>query len=275
MVRGPTILAVDSDPTARAAIGATLATLPADVHVAGSSTEFRDFVGTIAADLYLIDLDLPDGDGYRIARAICRGAAAPVVFSSRHGDEEHLAGDGGRRRSIADVVFSSRHGDEEHRLTALELGAIEYLAKPVSPRELALRVRNITTQLRRAKAGPGDPHPAATTEAASVIIGDLVLDRHRRCLRGGREAEVPLTASEFVTLALLAASPGSPVTRQAIAERLGPQSAARHNPRIVDILIWRLRKKLGRLSAVAGPIVTLPSQGYMLVAAAEAKTTAR
>jgi DNA-binding response OmpR family regulator len=169
------------------------------------------------------------------------------------------------RQPPAPIVFLTVHGDEPHRLKALELGAIEYLSKPIHPRELALRIKNLTAQLSSAKAAGAEPRIGAAPATAIRRIGDLLLDLPRRRLGDGRGNEIALTASEFETLALLTAAPHRVVTRQEIAAKLGPQSAARHNARIVDILIWRLRKKLGRGSMIDRLIVTAPSQGYIFV----------
>jgi DNA-binding response OmpR family regulator len=236
----PTILAVDDDPTARTFIGKTLAALPANVRLAATCAEFTDLAAAVAADLYLIDVDLPDGDGYQLARSL-------------------------RHTSFNPIIFLTVHDDDGHKLRALELGAIEYLCKPIHPRELALRIRNIFDSFGKA-SGTASHLASGALPTAVRRVGDLSLDLLRRRLSDNRGHEIALTASEFETLALLAAAPNTVVTRREIASRLGPQSAARHNPRIVDILIWRLRKKLCRGSGEEHWITTLPSQGYMFVA---------
>ena len=170
-----------------------------------------------------------------------------------------------RRRSPSPIVFLTVHGDMHHKLQALELGAIEYLQKPIHQREFALRIRNIAAGLTRASntevLARSAPRPWTPRR-----IGDLSLDPLRRRLSDACGNEIALTAAEFETLALLTAAPQVVVTRQEIAARLGPQSAARYNARIVDILIWRLRKKLCGGSTTDRFIKTLPSQGYMFVA---------
>ena len=68
----PTILAVDDDATARSYVEKTLAGLPAHVRLAGNCAEFTRLAAAVAADLYLIDIDLPDGDGYGLAGNVRR-----------------------------------------------------------------------------------------------------------------------------------------------------------------------------------------------------------
>src|SRR5207342_1678533 len=122
------------------------------------------------------------------------------------------------------------------------------------------RVRNIIASFNGAD-GVVLRRAGVTPAAVLRRVGDLSLDLRRRRLSDDRGNEIALTAAEFTTLALLADTPNAVVTRQEIAHRLGRQSAAQNNPRIVDILIWRLRKKLCRASATDRLIATLPSQG--------------
>jgi DNA-binding response OmpR family regulator len=113
----------DDDPTARLFIALTLSPLPVDVYVTATCREFRAMSDAMPADLYLIDVDLPDGDGFLMAEAL-------------------------RARSASPMIFLSVHGDDGHRLRALELGAVEYLSKPIHPREFSLRIQNILTSVR-------------------------------------------------------------------------------------------------------------------------------
>jgi two-component system, OmpR family, response regulator len=229
----PCILAVDDDATTRAFLAGTLAPLPVRLHLAASCREFGELLERVAPSLCLLDVDLPDGDGFALAELL-------------------------RRRPGTPAVFLTVHGDDARKLRALELGAVEYLAKPVHPRELLLRVANLLATLGRrgGEAGPA-PRPAPGP-------GGLRLDPPRRRLLDAGGEDLGLTAAEFDVLALLASRPRTVVSRQEIAQRLGPRSAARHNARIVDILIWRLRKKLRHRFQRDRFVVTVPSRGYML-----------
>lgn len=228
----PCVLAVDDDPTARAFLSGTLGGLPVSLQLASSCREFAELAGSVEPSLCLIDVELPDGDGFHLADTLLKNSGTPFVFLTVH----------------------ARDG---HRLRGLELGAVDYLAKPIHPRELALRVQNLLARLA---------HNRERRTAAVVArrFAGLRLDLSRRRLLGGDGRDLGLTASEFEALALLTARPRLVVTRQEIAERLGPQSAARHNARIVDILVWRLRRKLSREGAgLDEAIVTAPSRGYV------------
>jgi DNA-binding response OmpR family regulator len=160
------------------------------------------------ADLVLLDLGLPDIDGYEVCRRLRATSSVPII------------------------VITAR-GDEIDRVLGLELGADDYLVKPFGIRELIARIRAV---LRR--AAPGGPEPADT-----VVHGDLEVDtRTRRVLVAGEE--ITLTRKEFDLLALLAADPGATRTREEILEQVwdphwyGPTKT-------LDVHVASLRKKLG------------------------------
>jgi DNA-binding response OmpR family regulator len=136
------------------------------------------------ADLVLLDLGLPDGDGMDVLRRLRRIAATPVVVLTARDAER-------------DVV------------RGLRLGADDYLVKPVRLRELLARVDAVA---RRTRGGGG--------EAADVVeIEDLRVDlAGRRAAVAG--AEVPLTAKEFDILAALARRPGAAVSRQQLLDEV-------------------------------------------------------
>lgn len=158
-------------------------------------------------DLVILDLGLPDMDGYAVCRRL-------------------------RSRSNVPIVVVTARGDEVDRVIGLELGADDYMVKPFGFRELVARIRAV---LRRAGDGGGAD--------AVQVLGDLVVDRRtRRVLVDGEE--VNLSPKEFDLLALLAADPGAVVTRQTILEEVwdphwyGPTKT-------VDVHVASLRRKLG------------------------------
>lgn len=237
----PSILAVDDDATARTFLSQALpSALPVELHLASSCHEFGEMMGTVEPSLCLIDVELPDGDGFALAEML-------------------------RRKSAAPIVFLTAHADEARRLRGLELGAVEYLAKPIHPRELTLRIRNLLAKIAHPLGNQTVIPPPQPPSVRIRRFGRWRLDLMRRCLIDTEGRDHSLTASEFEVLALLTAKPHVVVTRQDIARHLGPQSAARHNARIVDILVWRLRKKLRDPSQKGDAIATVPSRGYMLV----------
>ncbi len=163
------------------------------------------------AELILLDLGLPDIDGYAVCRQL-------------------------RMRSSVPIIAVTARGAEVDRVVGLELGADDYLVKPFGFRELVARMRAVT---RRTTAAGGGDDPAE----AVLDLGRLSVDtRTRRVHVDG--VEVGLSPKEFDLLALLAADPGAVVTRQQILEEVwdphwyGPTKT-------VDVHVASLRRKLG------------------------------
>jgi DNA-binding response OmpR family regulator len=160
-------------------------------------------------DMVLLDLGLPDVDGYRVCQEI-------------------------RARSTVPIIVVTARGAEVDKVVGLELGADDYLVKPFGIRELVARIRAVR---RRIDA------PLASSAERPQDLGCLVIDRRsRRVLVMGDERA--LTPKEFDLLALLAEDPGAVVTRQQILEQVwdphwyGPTKT-------VDVHVASLRKKLG------------------------------
>jgi DNA-binding response OmpR family regulator len=174
-------------------------------------------------DLVVLDLMLPSLDGLEVCRRL--RATAPVP-----------------------VIMLTARGDEEDRIVGLELGADDYLAKPVSPRELVARVRAV---LRRSRE-PRAPRPAA----AVLDAGDLHVDVAARVVTiGGRTVE--LTVREFELLVFLMERPRVAFRRDELLERVWGYTYG--DASTVTVHVRRLREKVevdpsnpARLSTVWG-----------------------
>jgi len=159
------------------------------------------------ADVVLLDLVLPDLDGYEVCRRL-------------------------RARSDVPIIVITARGDEVDRVVGLELGADDYLVKPFGFRELVARIRAVT---RRRQSRPDEPR--------TVRVGPLELDRRTRRVRMAG-ADVALTAKEFDLLALLAGDAGAVLTRQEILEAVW--DAHWYGPtKTLDVHVASLRRKLG------------------------------
>jgi len=158
-------------------------------------------------DLVLLDLRLPDMDGYEVARRL-------------------------RARSAVPIIMVTARGEEVDRVAGLELGADDYVVKPFGLRELAARINAV---MRRVSALPDPGEP--------VRAGGLEVDTRARRVRVDG-AEVALTPKEYDLLALLAEDPGAVVDRQRMLREVwgttwyGPTKA-------IDVHIAGLRRKLG------------------------------
>ncbi|MBL8775130.1 MAG: response regulator transcription factor [Acidimicrobiales bacterium] len=174
-----------------------------------------DALAAEPADLVLLDLGLPDIDGYEVCRRLRSESEVPII------------------------VITAR-GDEVDRVVGLELGADDYVVKPFGFRELVARIRAVSRRAasRQAVAGDGD------TEADPVLrAGRVEVDtRTRRATVDG--GEISLTRKEFDLLALLASDPGATRTRDEILEEVW--DAHWYGPtKTLDVHVASLRKKLG------------------------------
>ena len=156
----------------------------------------------------VLDLGLPDVDGFDLCRRLRGSADVPIL------------------------ILTARD-EEADRVIGLELGADDYLTKPFSPRELVARVRAV---LRRA-----DPVPP---ESRVIEVGELRVDLRTRSATFAGE-RLALRTLEFELLAELARSAGNVVTRDRLLDRVWGLSFA-GGTRTVDVHVAQLRKKLGR-----------------------------
>ncbi len=160
-------------------------------------------------DVILLDLRLPDMDGYDVCRAI-------------------------RARSGVPIIMVTARGEESDRVIGLELGADDYVVKPFGVRELIARIRAVT---RRAGGGRQEP------DGQPVRIGGLEIDlRARRVTVDG--AEAGLTVKEFDLLAVLAADAGAVVTRKQLLEQVW-ETSWYGSTKTIDVHVASLRRKLG------------------------------
>ena len=161
------------------------------------------------ADIILLDLGLPDIDGYEVCRRVRSDSNVPII------------------------ILTAR-GDEIDRVLGLELGADDYVVKPFGFRELIARINAVT---RRSQS------TGTNNDEALHLTGDVTIDsRTRRVTVEG--SEIQLTRKEFDLLALLATDPGATQTRETILEQVW--DAHWYGPtKTLDVHIASLRKKLG------------------------------
>jgi len=180
-------------------------------------------------DAVILDVMLPEMDGFELCRSIRKDSDIPIVMLTARGE-------------VMD------------RVVGLELGADHYLPKPFEPREL---VACLQTVLRRRKPGAA-AHAGIAGAAPSLRFDGLSIDTARRSvIRQG--AEVELTGTEYELLLLLAREPGKVFGRDDILNQLRGHEAELYT-RAVDIVVSRLRKKLEPLDCIK----TLRNAGYSL-----------
>lgn len=179
-------------------------------------------------DLVILDGMLPEQDGFDVCRTIRKSSSIPVVMLTARGD-------------VTD------------RIVGLEIGADDYLSKPFEPRELVVRIQNV---LRRSRA-------AEEENSKLLRFGSLQVDTERRTaeLDG---SPLDLTTMEYQLLVLFASNPGRTFNRDEILNELRGIDAQLFS-RSVDILVSRLRQKLGDTSRQPRFIKTVWGTGYAFV----------
>ncbi len=183
--------------------------------------------GSFPPDLVILDVGLPDLDGFEVCRSIRRFSDLPVLF------------------------LTSR-SDEINRVVGLELGGDDYITKPFSTRELVARVKVIRRHLTALRARSAPP-----AEADVVRHGPIELDRRRfRAHCGGME--IVLTRQEFRLLELLLSAPGRVFTRAQVLDQAWEDGGV-VTDRTIDAHIKTLRRKLGASAAL---IETVRGIGY-------------
>ena len=163
-------------------------------------------------DAAILDVMLPEMDGFELCRTI-------------------------RRESDIPIVMLTARGEVMDRIVGIELGADDYLPKPFEPRELAARLQSL---LRRARVQPVAP-PALRFDGLEIDL------ERRQVTRLGTPVE--LTGTEFELLTMLAQEPQKVFSRDQILNRLRGQEADLYT-RAVDLLVSRLRKKLEPLDCI-------------------------
>ena len=219
------ILLVDDEPAIRESLAFALRRDGFDVEQAASLREARNL--TEAAELVILDLVLPDGNGLEFLRSL-------------------------RSRSDVPVIVLTSRDEETDRVVGLELGADDYVIKPFSPREVAARVRAV---LRRAsKAAPPEEQP--------VRAGALSLDASTR-KAAIADRELLLSRTEFNLLSLFLRSPGRVFERSQILDSVWGSEVV-VGDRTVDVHVKALRRKIEEAGGDPRMLETVRGVGYRL-----------
>jgi two-component system, OmpR family, response regulator RegX3 len=227
-----TILMVEDESSITEPLAEALDREGFDTRVAGTVAAALEAANEEMPDLVLLDVMLPDGSGYDVARTL-------------------------RERSKVPIIMLTARGEETDRIVGLELGADDYIVKPFSAREVIARIRAV---LRRSDDQPERP-------AGPVAIGPLTLDPAKRSvtLDGG---DVDLTRKEFELLELLMSEAGSVITRERLIDEVWDVNWF-GSTKTLDVHVSGLRKKLGDDSAAPRYIHTVRGVGFRFAAADE------
>ena len=225
---GTRILAIEDDKRIRTAVRLALEDEGWEVAEAANGQEAFDAFAEAPADVVLIDIMLPDIDGFEVCRTLRRTSDVPIIMVTARADTH-------------DVV------------AGLEAGADDYLTKPYAPKELSARIRALLRRVR-----------TADTALSDLRFGTLeILPEQGVVTVSGEEAH--LTKTEFRLLVELATNANKVLSREVLLERVWDLGYF-GDGRLVDVHVRRLRTKIEVDPANPRYVVTVRGIGYKLVA---------
>ncbi len=228
------ILVVDDDADIRQLVGDYLRRNGLRVSQAADGREMRATLETSDVDLIVLDVMMPGEDGL----SLCRNLRA------------------GKHRAVPVVMLTARD-DETDRIIGLEMGADDYVAKPFSSRELLAR---ITAVIRRARMLP--PNLQVSEAARLIRFGSWRLDTSARHLLDEAGTVYPLSGGEFRLLRVFIDHPQRVLSRDQLLNLTQGRDAELFD-RSIDLLVSRLRQRLGDGAREQTFIKTVRSEGYV------------
>ncbi|HKJ26391.1 MAG TPA: response regulator transcription factor [Anaerolineales bacterium] len=226
-MKGKSILIVEDEPNIADVVSLYLKRAGFKVTVASDGEKAMQILENKIPDLIVMDLMLPEVDGFAITRWL-------------------------RDRSNVPIIMLTARRDEIDRIAGLELGADDYVVKPFSPQELVSRVRAV---LRRA-SGPA----SVQAQAEPIQIGPLTINPLGRTVQLN-ENDISLTAKEFDMLTLLASHPRQVFTRDQLLEQVWGESEY-IDPSTVTVHVRRLREKIESDPSNPQHLLTVWGVGY-------------
>lgn len=225
MQERPHILVIDDDTRLRALLQRYLQENGFAVTTAKDAENARMFLSQYIFDLLIVDVMMPNETGLEFLQNL-------------------------RKTSQVPAIVLTAMGETEDRISGLESGADDYLAKPFEPKELVLRINNI---LRRI--------PQKTQAQNLLKIGDFTFDIKTNELRDKDGNIMHITPLEQTLLSILGKKNGQIFSREQLAELL----ETGENSRSIDVQITRLRKKIEKDSKNPRYLQTIRGKGYMLL----------
>ncbi len=225
------ILIIDDDEKLAEMLTEYLQTRGMKVSATFDAASGLEALRTESYDAIVLDIMLPDIDGFEVCKQI-------------------------RTYSEIPIVMLTARGDDDDRIVGLELGADDYLPKPFNPRELLARLRAILRRVRR---------PSSPTEGGKLRFGDLEIDCDTRVVRL-KDRDCGLTGLQFDLLVILARSAGRVMSREVLLDRLKGELHDSFDRRI-DVHISRLRAAIEQDPKKPMWIKTMRGVGYLFARA--------
>jgi DNA-binding response OmpR family regulator len=236
----PRVLIVDDDPLIRELLHAYLSQEGYEVNCAATAELAETFLASQTVDLVMLDIRLPGKDGLTLTREL-------------------------RVRSEVGIILITGRNDEIDRIVGLECGADDYVIKPLNPRELVSRAKNLIRRVRHAQI----PQPVAAIAKPVKQFADWALDTDRRRLIDPAGGETLLTHGEYQLLSVFLRNSGHTLSRDQLMDQIRNREWV-PNDRSIDVLVGRLRRKLHDDPAEPQLIITIHGAGYLFTASVAA-----
>lgn len=219
------ILIVEDDKTIALGMEYALSEEGFEVNIAGNLKVAKEFLGNNSYDLLLLDVMLPDGNGYDLCRELRKASELPIIFLTACDEEINI-------------------------VMGLDMGGDDYITKPFRVRELISRIKAVLR--RRGKGG---------VDKKFLSFGELRVHLlEGRVYRG--EEEILLTSVEYRLLLALCKNPGIVMSRSQILESLWDYAGEFVNDNTLTVYIKRLREKIEDSNSEPKYIATIRGMGY-------------
>lgn len=235
------VLIVDDDPLIRELLDAYLSREGYEVHCAATAELAETFLAANTVDLVMLDIRLPGKDGLTLTREL-------------------------RVRSEVGIILITGRNDEVDLIVGLECGADDYVIKPLNPRELVSRTKNLVRRVRHAQQ-----QASATALPRQQVkqFADWMLDTDRRRLIDPAGGETLLTHGEYQLLSVFLRNSGHTLSRDQLMDQIRNREWV-PSDRSIDVLVGRLRRKLHDDPAEPQLIITIHGAGYLFTASVAA-----
>ncbi len=235
------ILIVDDDRDIRGLLADYLEKQGLRCTTAADGREMKAALEQHRIDLIVLDVMMPGEDGLTLCR--------------------NLRASGGAHAGTPILMLTAR-GEDMDRIVGLEMGADDYLPKPFVPRELYARIRAV---LRRTRALPPNLEATPPASARELRFAHWRLDTINRHLVDREGTVVPLSGAEYRLLGVFLAHPQKVLSRDQLMELTQGREADAFD-RSIDLLVSRLRQRLGDNARDSAIIKTVRNEGYVLAA---------
>ena len=228
------ILIVDDDREIRELVGNYLKKNGLRTSIVADGRQMRAFLEANSVDLIVLDIMMPGDDGLQLCRELRVG-----------------------KHKATPVLMLTARNDETDRIIGLEMGADDYVTKPFSSRELLARINAV---IRRARMLP--PNLQVSEASRLLGFGDWRLDTTARHLLDAEGTAYPLSGAEFRLLRVFIDHPQRVLSRDQLLNLTQGRDAEMFD-RSIDLLVSRLRQRLGDDAREPSCIKTVRSEGYV------------